>query len=229
MKILAFDTSTEWCSAALYVDGAVHGQAVLAGQKHSELLLPMVRGVLAEAGLALGQLDALAVGHGPGSFTGLRIACGVAQGLAFGAGLPVIAVVTLEAMAAQALRDTQAVGAVACIDARMSEVYAALYEKTDSGLHEVLAPGLYAPAQAPLPAAGQAYVGCGSGFGAYADILAERYAGTLAAIRADIHPHAEAIARLAVDKWQRGDTLAPAAVEPLYIRNKVALKTCERS
>lgn len=228
MKILAFDTSTEWCSAALHVDGAVRSQAVLAGQKHSELLLPMVQGLLAEAGLALGQLDALAVGHGPGSFTGLRIACGAAQGLAFGAGLPVITVVTLEAMAAQALRDMQSGGALACIDARMGEVYAALYEKADAGLREVLAPQLYAPAQAPLPETGQAYVGCGSGFAAYAAILAERYAGKLAAVQVDIHPHAEAIAELALAKWQRGDCLAPEAVEPLYIRNKVALKTCER-
>lgn len=206
----------------------MHGQAVLAGQRHSELLLPMVQAVLAETGLALGQLDAIAVGQGPGSFTGLRIGCGVAQGLAFGAGLPVIGVVTLEAMATHALKDTAGGGVVACIDARMNEVYAALYEKSAAGLREVLAPGLYAPAQAPLPPGDRAYIGCGSGFKGYADILAERYAGRLARIEPELHPHAEAIAALAAIKWRAGEYVAAEAVEPLYIRDKVALKTSER-
>lgn len=228
LKLLAFDTSTEWCSAAVLADGAVHSQAVWAGQKHSELLLPMVQEVLAEAGLALAQLDAIAVGQGPGSFTGLRIACGAAQGLAFGSGLPVIQVITLEAMAAHALKAIAVGGVVACIDARMNEVYAAIYEKSAAGLRAVSTPGLYAPAQAPLPSDDMSYIGCGSGFKGYADILAERYAGQLVRIEPDVHPHAEAIAALAVTKWQAGDYVAAEAVEPLYIRDKVALKTCER-
>ena len=214
---------------AVLADGAMHSQAVLAGQRHSQLLLPMVSEVLAAAGLSLGRLDALAIGQGPGSFTGLRIACGAAQGLAFGAGLPVVTVVTLEAMAARALRDTAAAGAVACIDARMGEVYAGIYAKTEAGLQTLLGPALFAPTQTPLPEAGRAWVGCGSGFAAYGEVLAERYAGKLAAVLPDIHPHAEAIAELAQAKWRRGEQVAAEAVEPLYIRNKVALKTCERS
>lgn len=189
----------------------------------------MVQEVLAEAGLALGQLDAIAVGQGPGSFTGLRIACGAAQGLAFGAGLPVIQVTTLEAMAAHALKDAAVGGAVACIDARMHEVYAAIYEKTAAGLRLASAPGLYAPAQAPLPTGDMSYIGCGSGFKGYANILAGRYAGRLVGIEPEVHPHAEAVANLATAKWQANGYVAAEAVEPLYIRDKVALKTCERS
>jgi len=210
------------------LDGTVYSRAVLAGQKHSELLLPMVQAVLAEADLALSQVDAIAVGQGPGSFTGLRIGCGVAQGLAFGASLPVVEVITLEAMAAYALKDAASGGVVACLDARMNEVYAAIYEKSVSGLHTASEPGLYAPGQAPLPEGDMVYLGCGSGFIGYSAILAERYAGRLARVAPEMHPHAEAIARLAADKWQAGDFVAAESVEPLYIRDKVALKTCER-
>ncbi len=224
MKILAFDTSTEWCSAALQVGGELRVRETLAGQKHSELLLPMVMELLAEAGLALAELDALAFGKGPGSFTGLRIACGVAQGLAYGADLPVVGVVTLEAMALEA--DAEAV--VACLDARMQEVYAAVYRRTPEGLAAEVGPGLYAPAAAPLPA-GAGYVGCGSGFAAYAGVLAGRYAGRLAAVRPEVHPHARAIARLAAAELACGGGGPAETAEPLYVRDKVALKTCERT
>jgi len=228
LKILAFDTSTEWCSVALNLDGELTGQAVLAGQTHSEWLLPMVQALLAEAGLSLKQLDALAIGQGPGSFTGLRIACGVAQGLAFGANLPVIEVVTLEAMAAQALAGNAAAGAVVCLDARMHEVYAAVYARTPDGLAAQVAPGLFAPSQAPLPMTDERYLACGSGFAAYAEALATRYGDRLASWRPELYPSAEWIARLAADHWRAGQMVAAEAVEPLYIRDKVALKTCER-
>lgn len=229
LKILAFDTSTEWCSVALNIDGKLNSRTVQAGQKHSELLLPMVQDVLAEVGMTLAQLDALAIGQGPGSFTGLRIACGVAQGLAFGAGLPVIEVGTLQAMAAQTLAETTAPGVVVCLDARMNEVYAAVYRRSDSGVDEVVPPGLYAPTEAPLPAEIKGFVGCGSGFAAaYADLLHSRYGNRLSAIRSDLYPNADWVARLAAGKWQAAEYVAAEAVEPLYIRDKVALKTCER-
>ncbi|TCS70561.1 tRNA threonylcarbamoyladenosine biosynthesis protein TsaB [Sulfuritortus calidifontis] len=229
MKILAFDTSTEWCSVALDLDGTLSSRAVLAGQRHSEWLLPMVQELLAEAGLVLTQLDALAIGQGPGSFTGLRIACGAAQGLAFGANLPVVPVITLEAMAAQALADSEFDGAVVCVDARMNEVYAAVYAKAPAGLAAQVAPGLFAPSAAPLPVAAGRYLGCGSGFAAYAEPLATRYGDRLAELRPERYPHAEWIARLAADKWRAGQAVVAEAVEPLYIRDKVALKTCERA
>lgn len=227
MNILAFDTATEWCSAALMLGSEVCARAVHAGQRHSELLLPMINGLLAEAGLGLRQLDLIAFGQGPGSFTGLRIACSVAQGLAFGAGLPVLGVVTLEALAEEVGRDTGAERVVACIDARMREVYAAIYRRAGMDWQVERAPGLYAPAAAPLPE-GEGYVGAGSGFDAYAGILAERYAGRLGAVRPELHPHARAIARLAGMRFAREGGLPPEAAEPLYVRDKVALKTCER-
>ncbi len=124
LKILAFDTSTEYCSVALFLDGAIKSREVLAGQRHSELILPMVRQGLAEGGLALTQLDGIAFGAGPGSFTGLRIACGIAQGLAFGADLPVLGVCTLEALAQEAGGGR----VIAALDARMSQIYHAAYE-----------------------------------------------------------------------------------------------------
>lgn len=227
LKILAFDTSTEWCSAALSLDGEVRTRAVHAGQKHSELLLPMVTALLDEAGLALRDLDLIAFGQGPGSFTGLRIACGVAQGLAFGAGLPVLGVVTLEALAEEAALETDGDRVVACLDARMREVYAAIYRRAGAGWQVESAPGLYAPAEAPLPE-GEGYIGCGSGFAAYAEVLADRYAGRLSHVQPELHPHARAIARLAGARFAQTGGLPPEAAEPFYVRDKVALKTCER-
>ena len=133
MKLLAFDTAGEWCSAALLIDGSVRFRAEHAGQKHSQLLAPMLDELLAEAGLSYRQLDGLAFGCGPGSFTGLRIACGVAQGLALGADLPVLAISTLAALAQQAFRQHGRRQILSAFDARMAEVYWAAYriDQTD--------------------------------------------------------------------------------------------------
>lgn len=223
MKILALDTSTEYCSVALWRDGEVDARDAHAGQRHSSLLLPMVGELLAGHGLEAKDLDGIAFGEGPGSFTGLRIACGVTQGLAFGAGLKVVGVGTLAAMA-EAAGSGQV---VCCLDARMGEVYHAAYAKSGDGWSVVQAPGLYAPAQAPLPPAG-AWAGCGSGFTAYSAVLRERYAGRLSAIMPDVVPHARHIARLAVREFEAGRTVAAENALPVYIRDKVALKTHER-
>lgn len=219
MKILAFDTSTELCSAALLLDGAILEREEMAGNRHSELLLPMISDLLAEAGLGLHDLDGLAFGKGPGSFTGLRIGCGVAQGLAFGADLPVHGVVTLAAMALE----TEASQVLACIDARMHEVYVAAYRRHGDALEEAAAPRVLKPAAVGLPDAG-AWTGCGTGFAAYPDLLKDR----LTAVRPDIHPRARAIARLARPVFAAGGGLPAEAAEPFYVRDKVALKTGER-
>ena len=141
MKILALDTSTEYCSVALWRDGDVDAREALAGRRHSELLLPMVDALLERHGLRLKGLDGIAFGEGPGSFTGLRIGCGVTQGLAFGAGLPVVGVSTLLALA-EAARSRRA---VCCLDARMGEVYHAAYARSDAGWEAVHVPSLCAP------------------------------------------------------------------------------------
>lgn len=223
MKILALDTSTEYCSVALWRDGEVDSREVVAGQRHSELLLPMVDELLDRHGLAIKSLDGIAYGRGPGSFTGLRIACGVVQGLAFGAGIGVVGVVTLAAMA-------QATGAgrvVCCLDARMGEIYHAAYERSGANWETVQVPGLYAPGDAPAPPAG-GWTGCGSGFAAHGALLNRRYAGRLSAIMPDVFPHARDVALLAAAEFEAGRAMAPEQAVPLYIRDKVALKTSER-
>lgn len=223
MRILALDTSTEYCSVALWQDGEVDAREVIAGQRHSQLLLPMVDELLERNGLALKSLDGIAYGRGPGSFTGLRIACGVVQGLAFGAGIGVVGVVTLAAMA-------QATGAervVCCLDARMGEIYHAAYAGNGACWETVQAPGLYAPADVPVPPAGD-WTGCGSGFAAHGSLLKQRCAGRLSAIMPDVFPHARDIARLAAAEFAAGRAIAPEQAIPLYIRDKVALKTSER-
>jgi len=224
MKLIAFDTSTEFCSAALWLDGATASREQHAGQSHSELLLPMIDRLLAEAGLKLAQLDAVAFGEGPGAFTGLRIACGVAQGLAFGADLPVIGVGTLLALAEAAGGER----AVCAIDARMREVYHAAYRRDAGEWRTVHAPSLCAPEQAPELPDGE-WTACGNGFAAYRDALLARYGGRLARIEAGRVPHAREIARLAAPMLARGLGIAAERAAPVYLRDKVALRTDERA
>jgi tRNA threonylcarbamoyladenosine biosynthesis protein TsaB len=224
LKLLALDTSTEHCSVAFLDGGEVLQRLEHAGQRHSELLLPMVHAVLAEAGTALGGVDALACSVGPGSFTGLRIATAVAQGLAFGAGLPVIPVSTLEALAAGAA----APRVVACLDARMGEVYAAAYDFGDGAVagREVLAARVCPPAELEAPP-GNGWVGCGNGFARHGEALA-RALGEIGAIHADRFPEARWVARLAAKRAAAGERHAPEALVPVYLRDRVALTRAER-
>ena len=224
MNILALDTSTDFCSAALWRDGQVVERAVSAGQSHSTLLMSMVDAVLAESGLALVAVDGIAFGEGPGSFTGLRIACAVAQGLAFSADLPVAGIGTLHAMAV-------ACGAprvVCCLDARMQEIYHAAYSLDAGGQWcEVSAPRVCAPLAVP-DADGDGWTGCGSGFAVYGPALQARLGHSLCAVRQDIFPHARDIAALAAPVFAAGRGLPAEQAAPIYIRDKVALKTVER-
>jgi tRNA threonylcarbamoyladenosine biosynthesis protein TsaB len=223
MKILALDTSTEYCSVALWRDGTVDARDAHAGQRHSEMLLPMVDELLRRHGMAVKNLDGIAFGKGPGSFTGLRIGCGVTQGLAFGAGLPVVGVSTLLALAEAA----GAGRAVCCLDARMGEIYHAAYAQSGAGWDSVHAPSLCAPADAPPLPAG-AWTGCGSGFGVHGAALERRYGGRLSAIMPEVFPHARDIARLAAREFEAGRAVAAERAVPVYLRDRVALKTAER-
>jgi tRNA threonylcarbamoyladenosine biosynthesis protein TsaB len=224
LKLLAFDTAGEWCSAALLIDGSVRFRAEHAGQKHSQLLAPMLDELLAEAGLSYRQLDGLAFGCGPGSFTGLRIACGVAQGLALGADLPVLGVSSLEALAEEAGDGADEV--LACLDARMNEVYAGLYRREQDRWRLLAGPVVCPPGMAPLPESAGC-IGAGSGFAAY-PALGERMEGRLARIDGAAIPHARAIVRLAAPRYAAGEFGPAESAEPVYVRDKVALKVCER-
>jgi tRNA threonylcarbamoyladenosine biosynthesis protein TsaB len=223
MNILALDTSTEFCSVALWRDGVVNERALRAGQGHSGILTGMVDAVLGEAGLRLDMLDGIAYGQGPGSFTGLRIACAVAQGLAFPADIPLAGISTLHAMAL-------ACGAgkvVCCLDARMQEIYHAAYVRQGGVYIEVSAPRVCTPGAAP-ELQDDGWTGCGSGFAAYREVLRQRYGAAVVKVADEVHPHASDIARLAAPVFAAGQGMRAEAAAPLYIRDKVALKTAER-
>jgi tRNA threonylcarbamoyladenosine biosynthesis protein TsaB len=223
VKILALETSTELCSAALWLDGTVDAREVVAGQRNSELLLPMVDALLAAHGITARDLDGVAFGAGPGAFIGVRIACGVAQGIAFGIDVPVAGIGTLLALAVA----SGAHRVVCCLDARMGEVYHAAYEKRGDVWHEVYAPGLCKPAAVPALPDGK-WSGCGSGFAVFRDALAARYAGSLERVIENVVPHAREIAVLAAQQFARGAVVDAADALPLYVRNKVALRVDER-
>jgi tRNA threonylcarbamoyladenosine biosynthesis protein TsaB len=223
LNLLALDTSTEYCSVALLRDEEFTHREAHAVQRHSELILPMIEDLLVASGLELGQLDGIAFGAGPGSFTGLRIACGVAQGLAFGAGLPVVPVGTLAALAQEA----GAPKVIACLDARMGEIYHAAYRRDGGHWTEIAAPSV-GPAQSAPILEGDGWFGCGSGFAVYADALAKRYGGQLDGVAAALHPHARSIARLAAPVLAAGGGLPAEQAAPIYVRDKVALKMHEQ-
>ena len=223
MNILALETSTELCSAALWLDGEIDAREVVAGQRNSELLLPMVDALLAAHRLAARDFDGIAFGAGPGAFTGVRIACGVAQGIAFGAGVPVAGIGTLLALA----QASRAQRVVCCLDARMGEVYHAAYERRGEEFVEVHAPGLYRPEAVPALPAGP-WIGCGSGFAVYRGVLEDRYQGCLDEVMENLVPHAREIALLAARQFALGAVADAADAVPLYVRNKVALRVDER-
>jgi tRNA threonylcarbamoyladenosine biosynthesis protein TsaB len=223
MKILALETSTEYCSVALNLDGKIIERFELVGQKHSELLIAMIDDVLRDANVQLADLNGIAYGAGPGSFTGVRIACGVTQGLALGANLPVFGVCTLQALA-QASGHTKI---IAALDARMGEIYHAGYEFADGAWHTVSEPCLCKADDAPL-VAGSNWLGVGSGFATYGAVLQQRYAEKLQAEDGAAVPHAAAIATLAATGFAQGLGQDAALAQPLYLRDKVALKTVER-
>jgi tRNA threonylcarbamoyladenosine biosynthesis protein TsaB len=223
MNLLAIETATDALSLAVGADGRVHETTIAAGQRQAELILAEIDALLARAGLAVAALDGVAYGAGPGSFTGLRIACGVAQGIAAARGIPVLGVSTLAAIA----EASGAARVVACLDARMGEVYHAAFERRDGALHEVIPAGLHRPESVPLPP-GDGWTGCGAGFAAHREALAARHGARLAAMRPDVAPSAAAILRLAAPRFARGEGEDAAAAAPVYLRDRVALKTTER-
>lgn len=223
MNLLALETSTALLSVALQCKGTLLTRSQLHPNGGSDRILPWVRELLAEAGLALNQLDGIAFGAGPGGFTGIRLSCGIAQGLAYGADLPVVGVCSLEALALE----SGAARVYACLDARMNEVYAAAYEMQDGVPVPVLAPVVVPPAAAPIPP-GDAWVGTGDGFTSYGDALADRLGAAVTPDLPNLLPTASGVLRLAAPRFARGEGVAAALAQPIYVREKVALTTAER-
>lgn len=224
MNIIAFDTSTEYCSLALWRDGEICYKEIFAGQRHSELLLPMLHEMLTENNLALKQINGYAFGAGPGSFTGIRIACGIAQGLAFATECPVTGISTLEALAQRIINGK----VVVALDARMGEIYHAAYEKQDTGTWRTVCKAtVCAPTNAPT-LSGNNWIGCGSGFDLYQKELSKHYSEHLSHIKNGLFPHAREIATLAATKFSNKLATNPIHATPIYVRNKVALKENER-
>ena len=213
MKFAAFETSTEWCSVALWLDGEIHALEERAGNRHSELALPMLETLLKAASLGTADLQAVAFGAGPGSFTGLRIACGLAQGIALARGIPVIGISSLEALA----EESGATRVIACLDARMREVYYSALEKRDGRWREVASAQCVPPEDVGVPP-GDGWIGCGNGFEAYREKFSRRFPRMLP----EIHPSAPAIARLAAPRLAAGEGVDAALAQPLYVRDKVA-------
>ena len=224
MRVLAIDCSTEWLAVAAGDAKGCVERREHAGQTHSQLALPRIAEVLAERGWQVGDLDGIAFGAGPGSFTGVRIACGIAQGLALGASRPVVPVATLEALAQQAFDVHAATRVVACLDARMNEVYVAAYERDDRAWREMQSPAVLRPDDVVVPRG--EWFGAGEGFAAYPR-LAQRLA--LRAIDATLAPTAGAILALAVPRLIAGQGVDAAHALPLYVRHRVALTSAERA
>lgn len=224
MKLLAIDTTEAACSAALFNDGNVISRYELAPRQHSALILPMMEALLSEAGLTLAGLDGLAFARGPGSFTGVRIAAGVIQGVAVGADLPVVPVSSLRALAQRGAREHGASRIAAAFDARMNEVYWLPCAAGNDGLVRPLAEEqVLPPGQAELPEGGP-WLGVGSGWGGYAEVLGERFAAVLDGTLPQLTVHAHDVALLGAAGLAAGQGVSAELALPVYLRDQVAAK-----
>lgn len=224
MKLLAIETATEACSVALWVDGEVLERFEIAPRRHSALVLPWADALLAEAGVARSQLDAIACGRGPGAFTGVRLAVAMTQGIALALDRPAVPVSTLHALALHAPSGASEV--VAAIDARMNEVYVARYRRDGAELvpleaEAVVEPTDYGPSRVVA-------VGVGTGFSACDGALHRQFGGLLVACDSAALPRASAISSIAAGAFARGEAVDASFLEPAYLRNRVALTLEER-
>ncbi|NVE00320.1 tRNA (adenosine(37)-N6)-threonylcarbamoyltransferase complex dimerization subunit type 1 TsaB [Massilia sp. BJB1822] len=224
--ILAIETSSEMASCALLRGDQIYSRESSGVRTHSQSVLPMIQELLAEAGIALADVDAIAYGAGPGSFTGVRTACGIAQGLGFGAAKPLLPIVTLDAMALACRQQHGADTVLAVLDARMNEVYWAQYRFDGEAPLAVLPPVLSVPEGVQPAAVDGALIACGNGFAAYAEALSGL--ACAAGAHAALMPHAVQIAQLGRIAFAAGQGVTAAAAQPLYLRNKVAYTKAER-
>jgi len=227
MKLLAVETATEACSAALMIDGTITEQFCLTKNGHSRLILPMVDSLLSEAGLQPDDLDGLAFGCGPGSFTGVRIATGIIQGIGFALDLPVMPVSNLAAVAQDFFDNTQDNISFVAMDARMSEIYWAVYQRNPSGFAELLGTEAVTPA-GEIIFPDISGVGIGTGWKVYKQELLTCLCQRVIRYEDENLPRARAIARLGCEGFMQGLAVSVEQALPVYLRNKVAKKEWER-
>lgn len=223
MKILAIDTATEACSAALYVDGKITGEYQLAPREHTQMILPMVDNILKAAGITVADLDALSYARGPGAFTGVRIAAGVLQGLAYAHDIPVVPISTLAAIAAGVYYRHGHVNVLTAIDARMGEIYYAAYS-VDNNQAVLVEDEVVGKVEALPDVADISWAGAGTGWSVYRDDLAQRYQVAEKNIFPDELPDAQVIARLAAQQYSQGNFMTAHQAQPVYLRDNVAKK-----
>ncbi len=224
MKILAVETATEACSAALSVKGEIIERYTVSPREHNRLILPMLESLLLEADLTLGQLDALAFGRGPGSFTGVRIAAGVIQGVALGADLPVVPVSTLGAMAQDVFSKTGETTVFTALDARMGEVYWGVYRKDGNGYASLWGEEVVIHSTQVLFPEEERGVGVGSGWGSDHDDLMARLSSQINSIDPKLLPSAKGVVQLAIKGYCEKQMVPAEKALPVYLRNQVAKK-----
>lgn len=229
MKLLAIDTSTEACSVALWLDGEVVERFEIAPRRHTELVLPWADELLATAGIAKSQLDAIAVARGPGAFTGVRLAVALVQGMALALDRPVVPVSTLAALACSS-REALPVGAqiLTAIDARMGEVYLGRFSQAIDGRVTAIGDEWMAAPSLPAVPGDAILFGAGTGFSAVDSALVAALGTRLHRSDATALPHAADVARLAAHAYEHGGAIAADALEPAYLRDKVALTLAEQ-
>jgi tRNA threonylcarbamoyladenosine biosynthesis protein TsaB len=227
MNLLAIETATEACSVALIHGDELIARSEIAPRRHTELVLPMADALLAEAGIGRHALDAIAVGRGPGAFTGVRLAVSLAQGMALALDLPVITISSLAALALEAPEEDDT-AILAVIDARMGEIYAACYRRDGEGGLVALDDERICTAESlNLPEA-SAWQVVGSGWATYAPVLSQRLTGTLHSADGVRYPQAAHVAELALREFRAGHVQAPELALPVYLRDKVALTLVEQ-
>jgi tRNA threonylcarbamoyladenosine biosynthesis protein TsaB len=227
MRLLAIETATEACSVALWVDGEVRERFEIAPRRHAELVLPWADALFAQSGIAKSQLDAIAVGRGPGAFTGVRLAIALAQGIALALDLPVVPVSTLAALAMRGEGERERI--LAAIDARMGEIYLGAFARDGDGLVTAIDAERLARPDTIAPRDDGDWIGFGTGFAADDGALVKTLGVSLARYDATALPHAADVARLAVRAFARGEAIAPERAEPAYLRDKVALTLAEQA
>jgi tRNA threonylcarbamoyladenosine biosynthesis protein TsaB len=223
-RILAVETATEACSAALYIDGDVIQRYRLAPRQHVALILPFIDELFSEAGITVNQLDAVAFGRGPGSFTGLRIAAGITQGIAFGADLPVIPVSTLAALAQGASRQGGATKVLAALDARMQEVYWGAFLRNDAGLMSLIGNETVCAPGSVIPPDDSDWQAAGDGWSSYRDALISSVGFEPAGYLDALKPQATDVALLGAAEFAAGGIVPAGQAAPVYLRDQVAAK-----